>query len=75
MQRYIQLETAREGGDLTWDKVVEEAKCQERVGKEYARFRRENGGSSTPSCGDPALAADAISRGYKKPQQRSWKPS
>ena len=54
-----------------WDMVVEEAKHQERIGKEYSRFRRENGGSSTPSYGDPALAADAISRGYKKPQQRS----
>ena len=35
---YIQNETAREGGNLMWEKLVEEAKCQERVGKEYARF-------------------------------------
>ena len=45
------------------------------VGKEYAKFRRENGGSGTPSYRDPALAADAISRGYNKPQQRSQTPS
>ena len=43
--------------------------------KEYAKFRRENGGGGTPSYGDPALAADAISRGYNKPQQRSRTPS
>ena len=41
--------------------MTEEAKHQERVGKEYAKFRRENGGSGTPSYGDPALAVDAIS--------------
>ena len=68
---YIQNETAREGGDLTWDKLVEEAKHQECIGKEYARFRRENSGGGTPSYGDPALSADAISRGYKKAQVRS----
>ena len=45
-----------------------------RVGKEYAKFRRENGGGGTPSYGDPALAADAVSRGYK-PQPRSRTPS
>ena len=44
-------------------KLVEEAKCQEHVGKEYAKFRRENGGGGTPSYGDPALAADTVSRG------------
>ena len=53
------------------EKLVEEAKCQERVSKEYAKFRRENSGGGTPSYGDPALATDAISRGYNKPQQRS----
>ena len=53
----------------------EEAKRQEHVGKEYAKFRRENGGNGTPSYGDPALTADAASRGYNKPQQRSWTPS
>ena len=58
-----------------WDMVVEEAKHQELVGKEYARFRRENSGSSTPSYGDPALAADAVSRGFKKPQLRVQTPS
>ena len=57
-----------------WDKLTEEAKHQECVGKEYARFRRENSGSGTPSYRDPALAADALSRGYK-PQPRSWTPS
>ena len=72
---YAQLETAREGGNLTWDKLTEEAKCQERVGREYARFRRENSGGGTPTYGYPALAADAISRGYKKPQPRSRTPS
>ena len=46
-----------------WEKLVEEAKHQERVGKEYAKFRRENGGGGTPSYGDPALATDAISDG------------
>ena len=34
--------------------------------RRYAKFRRENGGSGTPSYGDPALAADTISRGYNK---------
>ena len=63
MRRFVQIETSREGGNLTWEKLVEEAKHQERVGKEYAKFRRENGGSGTPSYGDPALAADAVSRG------------
>ena len=72
---FIQNETSREGGNLTWEKLVEEAKCQECVGKEYAKFRRENSGSGTPSYRDQALAADAISRGYKKPQQRSLTPS
>ena len=71
IKRYMQNETTRDGGNLTWEKLVEEAKCQEHVGKEYAKFRRENGGGGTPSYGDPALAADTISRGYKKPQQRS----
>ena len=74
VRRFIQIETSREGGNLTWEKLVEEAKCQERVGKEYAKFRRENGGGGTPSYGDPALAADAVSRGYK-PQPRSRTPS
>ena len=68
---FIQIETSREGENLMWEKLVEEAKCQQRVGKEYAKFRRENGGGGTPSYGDPALAADAVSRGYNKPQQRS----
>ena len=72
---FVQIETSREGGNLTWEKLVEEAKRQERVGKEYAKFRRENGGSGTPSYGDPALAADAISGGYNKPQPRSRTPS
>ena len=58
-----------------WEKLVEEAKCQERVGKEYAKFRRENGSGGTPSYRDPALVADAISRGYKKAQLRSQTPS
>ena len=65
VRRFVQIETSREGGNLTWEKLVEEAKRQERVGKEYAKFRRENGGGGTPSYGDPALAADAVSRGYK----------
>ena len=71
VRRFVQIETSKEGGNLTWEKLVEEAKRQERVGKEYAKFRRENGGGGTPSYGDPALAADAVSRGYNKPQQRS----
>ena len=75
LRRFIQIETSREGGNLTWEKLVEEAKHQECVSKEYAKFRRENGGSGTPSYGDPALAADAISRGYNKPQPRSRTPS
>ena len=75
VRHFVQLETSWEGGNLTWEKLVEEAKRQERVGKEYAKFRRENGGGGTPSYGDPALATDAISRGYNKPQQRSWTPS
>ena len=75
VRRFVQIETSREGGNLTWEKLVEEAKHQEHVGKEYAKFRRENGGGGTPSYGNPALAADAISRGYNKPQQRSQTPS
>ena len=75
VRRFVQIETSREGGNFTWEKLVEEAKCQERVGKEYAKFRRENGAGGTPSYGDPALAADAVSRGYNKPQQRSQTPS
>ena len=75
MRRFIQIETSREGANLMWEKLVEEAKHQERVGKEYAKFRRENGGGGTPSYEDPALAAGAVSRGYNKPQQRSRTPS
>ena len=75
VSRFVQIKTSREGGNLTWEKLVEEAKHQERVGKEYAKFRRENGGGGTPSYGDPALAADAVSRGYNKPQLRSRTPS
>ena len=76
MRRFIQIETSKDGGgNLMWEKLVEEAKRQEHVGKEYAKFRRENGGGGTPSYRDPALAADAVSRGYNKPQQRSWTPS
>ena len=73
----MQNETAKEGGgNLTWDSLVNEAKRQERVGKEYARFRRENGDSSTPSYGDPALATDAVSKSFKRGgQQRSRMPS
>ena len=68
---FVQIETSREGGNLTWEKLVEEAKHKECVGKEYAKFRRENSGGGTPSYGDPALAADAVSRGYNRPQPRS----
>ena len=75
VRRFVQIETSREGGNLMWEKLVEEAKHQECVSKEYAKFRRENGGGGTPSYGDPALAADTVSRGYNKPQQRSWTPS
>ena len=76
VRRFIQIETSKDGGgNLTWEKLVEEAKHQECVGKEYAKFRRENSGGGTPSYGDPALAADAVSRGYNKPQQRSRMPS
>ena len=75
VRRFIQIETSREGGNLTWEKLVEEAKRQECVCKEYAKFRRENGGGGTPSYRDPALAADAVSRGYNKPQPRSQTPS
>ena len=41
VRRFVQIETSREGGNLTWEKLVEEAKRQECVGKEYAKFRRE----------------------------------
>ena len=75
VRHFVQIETSREGGNLTWEKLVEEAKRQECVGKEYAKFRRENGGGSTPSYGDPALATDAVSRGYNKTQPRSRMPS
>ena len=63
VRRFVHIETSREGGNLMWEKLVEE----------YAKFRRENGGGGTPSYGDPALAADAVSRGYK-PQPRSRTP-
>ena len=73
---FVQIEMMKEGGgNLMWEKLVEEAKHQECVGKEYAKFRRENGGSGTPTYGDPAPAADAVSRGYNKPHQRSQTPS
>ena len=49
VKRYTQNEAARDGGNLTWEKLTEEAKHQECVGKEYARFWRENGGGGTPS--------------------------
>ena len=75
IKHYVQTETIRDSGNLTWEKLVEETKHQERVGKEYAKFRRENGGDGTPSYEDPALAADAVSRGYKKAQLRSQTPS
>ena len=75
MKCFVQIETSRECGNLMWEKLVEEAKRQERVSKEYAKFRRENSGSGTPSYGDPALAVDAIFRGNNKPQQRSRTPS
>ena len=76
VRHFVQIEMMKEGGgNLTWEKLVEEANCQERVGKEYAKFRRENSGGGTPTYGDPALAADAISRGYDKPHQRSQTPS
>ena len=71
VKHYAQNETSREGGNPMWEKLVEEAKHQECVGKEYAKFRRENGGGGTPSYRDPALTADTVSRGYKKPQQIS----
>ena len=44
VRRFVHIETSREGGNFTWEKLVEEAKHQEHVGKEYAKFRRENGG-------------------------------
>ena len=65
----------RDSGNLMWEMLVGEAKHQEHVGKEYARLKRENAGGGTPSYGDPVLAADAISRGYKKAQPRSQTPS
>ena len=37
MRCFVQIETSREGGNLMWEKLVEEAKCQERVSKEYAK--------------------------------------
>ena len=75
IRHYIQNESDREGGSLMWDKVVEEAKCQEHVGKEYQRYRKEKGDSSTPFYGDPSLAADAVSRGFKKSQPRPLRQS
>ena len=75
VRRFIRIETSRECGNLIWEKLVKEAKHQECVSKEYAKFRRENGGGGTPSYGDPAFAADTVSRGYNKPQQRSQTPS
>ena len=76
VRHFIQIKTSKDGGgNLMWEKLVEEAKHQEHVSKEYAKFRRENCGGGTPSYGDPALATDAVSRGYNKPQQRSRKLS
>ena len=53
VRRFVQIKTSKEGGNLTWEKLVEEAKRQECVCKEYAKFRRENGGGGTPSYEDP----------------------
>ena len=71
VKQYIQNETVRESANLTWEKLVDKVNHQERVGKEYAKFRRENSGGGTPSYGNPALSAHTISRGYRKPQLRS----
>ena len=38
VQRYVQNETMREGGNLMWESLVNEVKHQDCVGKEYARF-------------------------------------
>ena len=35
VRHFVQIETSRDGGNLTWEKLVEEAKRQEHVGKEY----------------------------------------
>ena len=48
---FVQLETSREGGNLTWEKLVEEAKHQEHVSKEYAKYNKPQPRSQTPSGG------------------------
>ena len=65
VRQYIQNESARKGKSLKWDKVVEEAKHQEHIGKDYARYRKEKGAGSTPTYGDPSFSAHAMSRGLR----------
>ena len=75
-QHFIQNESAREGVSLTWERVVDEAKCQERTAKEYHQHRKEKGDEGgAPPYDEPSLATDAMSRGYRKLQLRPRRQS
>ena len=75
IQRYIQDQTSREGNELTWEKLVQEAKRQERTVLEYKDFKMDAGNTgSTPTYDNPALNADAVGRFNRgRPQQRKGK--
>ena len=63
VQRFIQDETSKEGNKLTWEKLIHEAKRQERTCLKYKDFRqsaRET--SSTPTYNNPALNANAVGK-------------
>ena len=63
IQRYIQDQTSREGNELTWEKLVQEAKRQERTVLEYKDFKMDAGNTgSTPTYDNPALNADAVGK-------------
>ena len=63
IQRYIQDQSSREGNELTWEKLVQEAKRQERTVLEYKDFKMDAGNTgSTPTYDNPALNADAVGK-------------
>ena len=74
IQRYIQDQTSREGNELTWEKLVQEAKRQERMVLEYKDFKMDAGNTgSTPTYDNPALNADAMgkfTRGWLTAKER-----
>ena len=55
VRRFIQIETSREGGNLMWEKLVEEAKHQEHVGCQGITWIHRS-----PSRPRPAIRPTAI---------------